>query len=330
MAIKPTIIPQKIDLSKSVDGVTIDFKKVLGSDSEDLKLQLAKAFLKDIAEHNLRITSLEVNAGISGADDEISDIFETAEGIKNTVDTTNTTSVYDSSNKVYMNPGYPGTTLTYANTHGTGSGTIVTATDEITFTNIGTKPLQIYRIYIKKLESGSNVTYTIKDTNNTVIETKTITATSQFMTIELDNPYEFLPNQQTTVHITATYFAKYYGCNREYDSNILQVTAQGYDPITIYFHQAELTNPSEKKIYINYDKPTPQAVYLALYSGAFQEDEIGEVYFYFTDGTNNSILMRPWTIYNNLNLSFTPTHMVIVQKDTAVSKISKYVLLIAY
>ena len=240
--------PQEVLSTTKTDNFTITYGPVEGLDGE--RLQLAKAFLKDIAEHNLRITSLEVNAGISGADDEIADIFEVPEGIKNSVDTNNTTSVWVS-NKMYRND------------YMFSQWDITSAT------------------YINSFYVGNQDGY----------------------------PFGlFFKPDGTTMYIIGTNNGKVY----KYDISFVQTT------------------PQEKQLWIKYDKPKPQAVYLALYSGAFQEDEIGDVYFYFTDGTNNSILMNPWTIYSNLNLSFTPTHVVIVQKDTTVSKISKYVLLIAY
>ena len=88
--------------------------------------------------------------------------------------------------------------------------------------------------------------------------------------------------------------------------------------------------PSQKEIYLNFTKSfNPSSVYLAVFDSQndMTTDEIGDVTFELTDGTNTTGELTPFEIHT-IALPATPTKIIIHQKDTAVSKIAKYVLLL--
>jgi len=100
------------------------------------------------------------------------------------------------------------------------------------------------------------------------------------------------------------------------------------DYITIKVDSSTPTT-TEKVIKINYNINKPSSFYCALYSSATESDEIGDVDIEFYD-SNNTLLgtYQPFVINKDLNFSVTPSYILLRQKSTKPSKISKYSILI--
>ena len=296
MGVTTTIIPQQINLDDQVDKTFIDYKTV----GTDKKITLGKKSINSLAHLDLRATILEVNASITGATQNFSDIFSDADGLLNTVSTGDTTAIYDATNDNYNNENITTPTLSEYTTN-------------TTYELVGNLPTsdELVNKVVVRLRNGNSLNVfcklTYKYTDTTISDVLGSTTSYDYVDVAYTNP-----NPTKTVTSIDLYLKVDNG-------------SAGYlSKPTIYY-----TDPAEKVIYLTYDKANPKSFYGALYSGSTDSEDIGDVDIELYDATDTLLAtFTPFTLYTDLSFATDPTYIILRQNDTEISKISKFVFLI--
>jgi len=306
MSIQTTIIPQKVDLSKSVDGSNIDYI--------NKKLTFGKQAYNSLGLLNLRASVLEANDSITGVTNNFSDIFATNNGLLNTVNISTTTSNYDAGNKLYNN--------NKANFSNFQFGSYVDVAKNIYFR------AKMNGISINQLrfQSANTITTVIEIKVNGVL-TKTIPSQQYakygWYTLDI---YQDL-NLNDVIEINAPSGNLFFYTNSIQTNDYISYYIRAPTGATLYISYT-LPAPANKQIGLNYNKSNPKFLYFMPYSSEIKADEIGDVTLSLYTGTTLLGEFNPYQIYNGLNLATTPDKAVINQADTAISKINRFVLFI--
>lgn len=329
MGVTTTFIPQEINLDDQVDKTFIDYKTV----GTNKKITLGKKSINSLALLDLRATILEVDASITGATENFSDIFSDANGLLNTVSTGDTTAIYDATNENYYNGyEYTGTTQTYSNTQPTEN----TLTSSFYFESL--KEMLFVSL---KFKAAATRTGTIQiSKNGVVVETipsATYTDGVEY-TLTLTNPlYLEIGDGVKLNSVGGSLFSIIvaspgYSENPYITGNVANFTltknVDGTDHV-FTFEDDLIKVYYEKEIYLTYDKANPHSFYGALYSGSTDSEDIGDVDIELYDATDTLLAtFTPFTLYTDLSFATDPTYIILRQNDTESSKISKFVFLI--
>lgn len=313
MAINPTIIPTKIDLSSEVDNFTLQY-------NETQKLRLSDRFLRDEAENELRLTVLESNAAIEGANDDLNDIFIDVSGLNKSVVLEDTTSLFDTQNLIYRND------FQYIDAK---SNTYFQETyDEKVLPNSAPKTLNVnfvgychtFSVYFYWIYPQTTYYFYIRfdlvfDDNTTASVEGTGSYTSGGnKTLNIVNPYYYKKIKSATL----TFYSSSTDDNK---SKLINVS--------YFYPEGQAAAPETRNIVIKYTSQKPTYCYLYLFDENNNIQNIGDITYKFTDGNNDSPAYHPYEVIDLTNLTFTPTHIKITQHNTTASHISKYVLLIS-
>jgi len=314
MSIQTSIIPKSVDLSTETDKKYIDYTPISGTTK---KITFGQEAFNNLGLLNLRTTVLEANSSITGATDDFEDIFTDSDGLLNTVNTTDTTSSYDDSNNLYYNPSM--TTGVY-NTFNAGSAT---SYDQVEFKSI-IDNLLITTIKLRVNYSASGV-INIRKNGNIV---KTIPSKSYSVNTYATIDVNVLLNTNDVLRLDgAPIFRAVYGM--PVNSIITNTSARTFaDMNTINYSIIDETTPTNKEIVLTYNKANPKGLYFMPYSSDTGTNEVGDVTLSLYTDTTLLGEFNPYQIYEGLTLASTPNKAVINQKDTSISKITKYVLLI--
>jgi len=300
MTIQTTIIPQKVDLSTTTDGKYISYPKISGIN----KLTFGKEAFNSLGLLDLRATVLENNDSITGATNNFSDIFTTNTGLLNTVNTTDTTSLYDNNNYLYNNK------------------KLVTYEDTTTYLSDSLQDGDIE--YLKNFVITGGVVTSI------VVSAK---SNNGSLRVRIRYNYDDATTSETwSGYITSSYADYSFGTS-DINKTVLSVDVgfAAYNIDSGRINDVKLSyynGVDETKISLNYNKANPKGLYFIPYSSEIGTDEIGDVTISLYTGTTLLGTYNPYQIYEGLTLASTPDKAVINQKDTSLSKISKYVLLI--
>jgi len=318
MTIQTTIIPQKIDLSKSVDGSNIDYI--------NKKLTFGKEALDSLGLLELTATLLESSSAINASTDKIYDIFTQNTGLLNSVDTSGTTSVFEELGNYYRN-------YTQPKIYVYGSG----AKSQSTKISFRAKQDFLFLSFKWNCNLGNftNTTAQINIFKNGVIQ-ETIPNTQYYTNTYYINTLTkpISVNNNDYIEITATFNGNSAYIFNHTASSSVNNYIENYDGNNLIsgnyiYIQLPPTQPTDKVIKINYNISKPNSFYCSLYSSATESNEIGDVDIEFYD-VNDTLLgtYQPFTINETLNFSVTPNYILLRQKATELSKISKYIFLI--
>ena len=278
--------------------------------------QVSNGILKLEATTDLRFAVLETAGAVDVASDNFSDIFSDSDGLLNTVDEVNTTSQYDSTKKEYSD--------------------LVDVSVSIPDDRNGSESAFGYKS--KKEHYLSGFFTHLLDPNVTVkLFINDIEQESQFIAdatpltggyIYFAKPYKISENDVVRVTGARCYIhdSNDYPLNDyiEKETGLSVLYGRQTTSLIAKWMISELRNT---EIHLNYNKAKPTALYFIPFSGN-NSDDVGDTEIELFNGVTSLGVYQPFTIYNSLTLADTPDKMVIKQKNTNVSKINKFVLII--
>jgi len=319
MSIQTSIIPKTVDLSTETDNSYISYPKI-GSVK---KLTFGKEAFNSLGLLDLRTSVLEANSSITGATDDFEDIFTDENGLLNTVNTTDTTSNYDTNYKLYKNPSLIETTITALATGTTAHGSSF---------EFRSAKSQIFSGFSFKSYTDNTDQIQIS-VNDVLVYTGPSISYSWhgYYTVNLNINL----SQNDVVKVSLKYNGGLFNTRTGYtyppNSNFYNSGISGLADLSgnsLSFKNYDNNTPSNKQITLNYNKGNPKSLYFMPYSSNTGTDEIGDVTLSLYTDTTLLGEFNPYQIYEGLTLPSTPNKAVINQKDTSISKITKYVLLI--
>jgi len=315
-----TVIPSQFD----TDNVTLEKNSV--TQKYQVGEALQKTLFSSIAYNNLQITVLNVSSAITGATDDQSDIYTDSTGLLNTVevgaDTTSilVASTYQNLGTLDTNPWHPSSTSNLAQFGVKAKQNINILNLKFTCRNNTTTAIDIYK------DGSSSILKTIPSatyTNGTVytVPIGIELATGEEISLRSTSGVECL-NYSNSDCSTNDYIEKpalSFGSGWS-AKNLGEYNSNGDGWILA-------DGTSSTKITHTYSKSKPKSIVLALFSADGSSADIGDATYFLSDGgSNQTDDLQPWELIP-MDLSWTPTQLIIDQPDSSASTILKYVCL---
>ena len=307
----------------TIDNPTSADEKTIITDADgNIAVQYIQMMGKDPAKIKLNIMINAVTQALTDTSDDYSEAFSDANGLRNTVDTVNTTSTYDAGTAVYTNTGWlDDGDETTDNGSASGGGSNYNYT--LTTASRG----YISSISAFTADTDGTATWTIKDASANTLATKAVTLIQNnytpvvFTIADYTRPVE--SGETLTVYVASAKTTQKTGA---YTGTLFNVgTARNRGAIE-YTHVALGSEAAD--LICDYGKGEPSEVYCVGYDENMDEIINNYTFELKHNGTSETTgELDPLTIVTGLTWTNSPDKLIIHQKATGDASIG-YVCLI--